>query len=178
MPIGTLGLLGLGLASTLGSTGLNLWQNRKTRSFNASEAEKARAFSALEAQKQREFEERMSSTAYQRQVEDMKKAGINPAAIGVSGASTPVSGIPATSEATSGYQANLNLDFNQLINSALVSTFRNKGVTNQFEKNLVKNSKILTDNSAFGLKDSDGVPNAFEIDWEKEFGPNGGFEEL
>lgn len=52
----------------------------------------ANAFTAQEAQKQRDFETEMSNTAFQRQVVDMQKAGINPALAmspGSSGASTP-----------------------------------------------------------------------------------------
>ena len=52
----------------------------------------ANEFTAQEAQKQRDWETEMSNTAFQRQVADMQKAGVNPALAmtgGASGASTP-----------------------------------------------------------------------------------------
>lgn len=85
------------VAGVLGSAVGGLWQNEfnrkeasKTRRFNRQMAADAMAHSAVEAEKQRAFQERMSSTATQRQVRDLQAAGINPIlAAGYGGASSP-----------------------------------------------------------------------------------------
>ncbi|AXL15532.1 DNA pilot protein [Microviridae sp.] len=64
--------------------------------INAASQQATNAWSAKEAQKNRDFTKEMSSTAHQREVEDMKKAGLNPllSATGGSGASTPAGSQP------------------------------------------------------------------------------------
>lgn len=69
----------------------NAYEAQLSRDFNRQEAEIARQFSADEAQRNRDFQLFTSNTAYQRGVEDMRKAGLNPyLAYNQGGASTPV----------------------------------------------------------------------------------------
>lgn len=68
------------------------------RGWASGEAEIARRFNQMEAQAARDWSERMSSTAYQRTMSDMKAAGLNPLlAYQRGGASTPGSAAASTS---------------------------------------------------------------------------------
>lgn len=91
-----------------GSNGLDgavqSFVNQYTRGSLTGAENEQNQFNAEQAQIARDYEERMSNTAYQRQVSDMKNAGVNPALMyssGSSPASTP-SGSPASGSAMSG----------------------------------------------------------------------------
>lgn len=96
-----------GLSKISGITaGNNAWsaqQASELRDWQSREAEKVRKYNADEAAKNRSWQEFMSGSAHQREIEDLRKAGLNPvlSVLGGNGAST-TSGATASATTPSG----------------------------------------------------------------------------
>ena len=91
---------------------------------NFSGAAKSQEFNADQAQKQRQWEQDMSSSAYQRSMEDLKAAGLNPSLIyGTGGeASTPSGSAASSSTPTNPLIGNIAGMLNSMANLMNSST--------------------------------------------------------
>lgn len=102
---------------------------------------KAREYNSAEAAAQRNWEEQMSNTAHQREVADLKAAGLNPIlSAGASGASTP-SGASATGP-DKGSLGDLAAIVGTIVNMKNANTAKQQADTQQ---ELAENTKKQTD---------------------------------
>lgn len=97
------------------------WSDYVNKNY-ASAVQAEREWSEKQAQKQMDFQERMSSTAYQRAMQDLQAAGLNPILAATKGAaaSTP-SGSMGTTSAQQVYSENDKLKMTIEIMKAVVS---------------------------------------------------------
>lgn len=82
----------------------------KSAEYNSAEAQINRDFQAEQAEQNRAWQEKMANTSYQRAVEDLKKAGLNPVLAAINGGAgigtgAMASGSQASAGATSGASA-------------------------------------------------------------------------
>lgn len=99
--------------------------------YNTASAREAMQFSADQAQINREWQERLSSSAHQREVADLMAAGLNPIlSAGGAGASTPsgsvASGVAASGAAAAGAQGTVDTSVTGTIGNLLATLFSSK----------------------------------------------------
>jgi len=132
-----IGAIGAGVGA-LGTIGGSIIQSNSAESINRQQIALARD--------QQQFQERMSNTAHQREVADLRNAGLNPILSANGGASTP-SG--ATAPSLQNPYQNFGQQFGSSIQqgfSSGVDAFKKKQEIQQIDettKNLVENNKLI-----------------------------------
>ena len=106
----------------------NHFEAKAQRNWASKEAATAREFNAQQAQLERDYAERMSNTAVQRKMVDLKKAGINPLLAATEGASVPSAG---AAKASMPVGSSASVAPMQVAHGANLMSFRDDSVTRE-----------------------------------------------
>ena len=124
------------ISGTTSQNKFNSQEAEKQRAWSSAEASTTRNFNKEEAEKQRAWETEMSNTAHQREIEDLRASGINPAltAMGGNGASTP-SGATASGSNASGSNASGGVGNGASMLSAIAQVINSATMAKRFKSN-------------------------------------------
>lgn len=134
-------MAGAAVGASLGSSFSSAKGVADTNDANRAIAQEATASNATQAQKQMDFQERMSNSAHQREVDDLRAAGLNPILSANTGASVP-SG--ASGSAVTAQMQNARPDFSHAVSSAIEALTAKQNLANlkQQNENLVKQNHL------------------------------------
>lgn len=130
---------GLSLIGGLVKNSADDERQERTNQFNAAQAAIAREDNAKQALLNRDFQERMSSTAFQRGMADMKTAGLNPILAYQKGGASSPSGATASTGAAVGAAPK---DAADIIGQSVSTAQHNRRLTQELENMKINNDLV------------------------------------